>query len=221
MAHRSDVRPERRETQTMPLGPRGVARRRHLALLAGVGLSPCFAFGTAQSQSGAPAWRVATEASSLSVVYVEDGVEARGVFRKFTGVGRFDPQDPASAELSLDIDVRSLQLVDGLRTAFVQSDGWFDSRNFPTATFRLTELSALDAQAGSGRYAAEGVLTIKEREGALRPTFSLKIDQRRAEARGSVDFDRIDFQLGDTTGAFLIDIARTVRVDFAIIAERV
>ena len=171
-------------------------------------------FNSASPAQADAKWRVEPGPSSISFRYSVDGEEQHGKFVAFSGEGSFAAQQPQDAQLSLNIDVDSIDLDDALRTELVKTDAWFGARQHPNATFQLTNLTAVS----DARFEAIGILTIKEIEQSIEMPISLQIENGRARAVGEVVFARSDFEIGDRLGAMFFDIGDDIAVVFDISA---
>lgn len=169
-------------------------------------------------------WRIAPAESQIAFRYEEDGEPGQGAFGTFEGTAEFDAARPQRARLDIEIRIDSIKLPDSLRTSFVQTETWFDSAQFPTATFRLERITpAAEAGAAGGPrpYDVEGVLTIKGESRPLATQIMLTLEPRRARAVGEVRFDRRDFRIGDDFGALFVEIGSEIAVAFDIVARRI
>lgn len=83
--------------------------------------------------------------------------KVRGSFDEFEGTGFFDAEAPERSQLSVTIQVASIDTRNADRDAHLRSNDFFDMAQFPTITFRSTSVSALD----SDTYRVAGELTIK------------------------------------------------------------
>ena len=173
------------------------------------------ALAAAASPGLAREWRVDPEASEIVFAYTVNGVPAEGRFTGLSGVGAFDPARPGDTRFTLTIDVTSMTLRDPVETAFALSPDWFDAARHPEARYRLARLERLP----DGRWRALGDLTIKGELAVMRTPIALEIGADRAEAAGSVVFDRRDFGLGSALGDLFVEIGREVSVTFDLVAR--
>ena len=169
----------------------------------------------AAPEAQAGEWEVDPDASEIRFDYTVDGKPFAGRFARVSGAGRFEPAAPERTRLDLRIAVESLELGNPLETAFALSSGWFDAKAHPTATYRLARLTPL----GGGRWEALGDVTIKDRTVIVRTPLALEIAEDRAEAVGTVAFDRLEFGLGGGIGELFVEIGREVSVSFDLVAR--
>lgn len=83
--------------------------------------------------------------------------KVRGSFNEFEGSGRFDTEQPENSELSVTIQVASIDTRNADRDGHLRSNDFFDMETYPTITFSSTSVSA----AGDDVYQVTGDLTIK------------------------------------------------------------
>ena len=83
--------------------------------------------------------------------------KVRGSFNEFEGSGRFDADQPENSELSVTIQVASIDTRNADRDAHLRSNDFFDMETYPTITFATTAVAA----AGDDVYHVTGDLTIK------------------------------------------------------------
>lgn len=95
--------------------------------------------------------------------------KVRGSFNEFEGSGHFDAEQPQNSQLSVTIQVASIDTRNADRDAHLRGDDFFDVDTHPTITFASTSV----APAGDATYRVTGDLTIK---GITRPiTFELEL----------------------------------------------
>lgn len=171
--------------------------------------------GSVAAEPGA--WVVDPAASAIAFDYTRAGQVAVGKFTEFSGTGRLDPADPASATLEIRIESRSIDLDDALASGFATSAEWFDSRNTPEVVYRLRRLTVT----GGDTYSAEGDLTIRGKTRAITAPVTLAIGADSARATGSLGVVRTDYGLGVGPSAAFVDIGPDVAVRFDLIARPV
>lgn len=140
----------------------------------------------------------------------------RGSFSDWSGTIRFDPDNPESADLRINIRLASASLGDATMDATVQGPNFFDASANPTATWRSTAVRHL----GGNRYSAQGTLSLK---GASRPqtvAFTLSGEGLRRRVEGTASIDRNAFGVGTGETAAGIESAVTVSFAFDAVGRR-
>src|SRR5690606_5910691 len=81
----------------------------------------------------------------------------RGSFSDWSGTIRFDPDNPETADIRIEVRLASASLGDATQDSMVQGADFFASSASPTATWRSTSVR----RTGAGRYSASGALSLK------------------------------------------------------------
>lgn len=133
----------------------------------------------------------------------------RGTFSDWDGTIRFDPENPESADIRIEVRVASASLGDATQNSMIQGADFFAAAANPTATWRSTSVR----RTGPNRYSASGTLSLK---GVNRPqslTFTLGGEGMRRQVEGSASIDRTAFNVG--TGEAAAGLATSVALSFA------
>lgn len=132
-----------------------------------------------------------------------------GSFSDWSGTIRFDPGNPETADIRIDVSLASATVGDATMDGMLQGAQFFASSANPTATWRSTSVR----RTAPGRYSANGTLSLK---GASRPqslTFTLAGEGMRRRVEGSASIDRTAFEVG--TGESAAGLGGAVAVNFA------
>lgn len=159
----------------------------------------------------APSWTI-QPGGTLRFTADNGGTVISGTFRRWSGTIAMDPEDPATANIAIQIDLASASIGDATQDQMLQGGEFFNTGANPTATFRSTDVT----RTGNG-YRARGTLSLR---GASRPqtiTFTLGGNGAHRQVDGSASIDRNAFGVG--TGESAAGIAPTVRVDFSFHAS--
>jgi polyisoprenoid-binding protein YceI len=82
----------------------------------------------------------------------------RGKFSRFSGTVDANEQNPADAQIAVQIEAASLDTGNEQRDGHLRSPDFFDVERFPTITFKSTRIE----QSGDSEYAMHGDLTIRD-----------------------------------------------------------
>jgi len=178
-------------------------------------MAPAVALALWAGVAVAGTWTVVPERSEISFEYRLDGTPREGRFRRFSGGGRFAEEETGTAELSIRIESDSIDLGNRLVSAYATSAEWFDSRNHPAVTYRLTELT----RTGPDAYEATGEITLLGRSETLSTPLRLSIENGQAHARGRLEIDRRSFGLGVGLSDLIVDVGPLVAVRFDLVAD--
>ncbi|HYD24743.1 MAG TPA: cytochrome b/b6 domain-containing protein [Croceibacterium sp.] len=132
-----------------------------------------------------------------------------GSFSDWSGAIRFDPDNPESADIRIEVRLASATVGDATMDAMMHGAEFFAAAANPTATWRSTAVR----RTGPGRYSAGGTLSLK---GASRPqavSFTLSGEGLRRHVEGSASIDRTAFGVG--TGDAAQGLAAPVALSFA------
>lgn len=171
--------------------------------------------GPAAAQSGA-AWRVLPAESRITFAYRVDGAPGDGRFERFSASGVFDPQRLRRTQLTLEIDMDSVDFGSAVITGIAKGPTWFDVERHRRARF---ELEALTPRGGDA-FDAIGALTIRGVTQTLTVPLTLTVLGDAATASGRVSFDRRDFGVGDAAAGLFVEIDPVIEVSFTLSARR-
>ncbi len=121
----------------------------------------------------------------------------KGSFPEWGGTIRFNPDDPSTADIRIDIDLASATVGDATQDGMLRGGEFFAADSNAKATWRSTSVSAQ----GGGRYRAQGTLTMK---GVSRPqvlNFTLSGEGLRRRVDGTATIDRNAFSIGGTSAS--------------------
>ncbi|HEX6828174.1 MAG TPA: YceI family protein [Burkholderiales bacterium] len=157
---------------------------------------------------------VLSDKSEIRFVSKQMNVPIEGRFRKFTAELHFDPAKPESGSTRLSVDLGSIDAGSHDADEEVKTKGWFDIRNFPTATFASTAVKPL----GPNRYEVSGKLAIKGRSRDVTAPFTFRQDGANAVLEGSFVLKRLLFGIGEGPWSDVDTVADDVQVRFRLTA---
>ena len=161
-------------------------------------------------------WVVDPARSEIVFEYQRAGAPANGIFAEFAGSGEMDAANPGAAKLEIRIATESIDLYDGMASAFATSAEWFDSKNHPDVIYRLHTLSEVEAPI----YEAQGTLTIRGKSRPITTQIRLEIGEAQAQASGTLKIVRNDYLLGVGPSAAFVEIGPDVAVRFDLTAVK-
>jgi len=162
------------------------------ALVAATAAAPSVPVDT--SHLGPHQWAIDPNRSHLTFKTSYNGSKFEGTFKDFNGIIIFDPTDLKSAKADIRIGLKNVTTGDAERDSTIQTSDWFDSDNYPDATFKSLTFES----AGEGKYIAVGNLTIRGVSMPLSIPFTLDIQGKEAKMAGTVTLNRLDYKIGDT-----------------------
>ena len=140
------------------------------------------------------------------------GVPVDGRFKKFDAQVAFDPKQPTAAKISFTIDLGSAAIGTAETEAELLKPDWFNTQNFPQATFTSTGVK----QAGAGKLEVAGTLSIKGNSQPVTVQVLLAQTAGLTTATGSFTLKRLDFRIGDGDWKDTAVVANEVQVRFKL-----
>lgn len=153
---------------------------------------------------------VVPERSRVGFVSKQMGVPVEGGFGKFAAQIAFDPAKPEAGRAQIDLDIASMDAGSAEANDEVKSKAWFDTRQFPRASFVSTGVKAL----GGGRYEARGRMTIKGKTRDVVAPFGFKAEGNGAIFEGTIPVMRLQFGVGEGLWSDTGTVADEVQVKF-------
>ena len=168
----------------------------------------------------APAFALATVDTANSTVIATSkqmNVPVDGKFKKFTAQLDFDPAKPAVGSANLTIDTSSYDLGDESYNQQVRGKDWFDTAQFPNATFVSSAIASAD---GANRFKVTGKLTIKGKSQNV--VVPVTVTQQGASQTfdGLLPIKRTQYDIGTGEWKDTSVVADEVVIKFHIVAAR-
>ncbi len=124
-----------------------------------------------------------------------------GYFRDYDADISFDPQHPENAQFNFTVKVKSVDTHIEKRDAHLATNEFFDAVTYPEMTFVSKRISKI----ANGRYALEGILTIKDVSKNIKTQFQYFEPRPHPFAKGKMvsgfatefSLNRLDYHVGD------------------------
>lgn len=149
---------------------------------------------------------------SLKFSGTQQGEPFSGVFKTFTTKLKFDPEHPELSQLNVEIDLRTADSQLEERDAALQSAEWFNTEAQPFARFSATG----GKRVADGRFEFPATLTIHAKQKAMAFPFTWTVDGNTAKLSGTVQLNRLDFDLGTGDWADPDWVGHEVQVDVSV-----
>lgn len=159
--------------------------------------------------------QVLPDRSSIEFDYSQMGVAMDGRFRKFASQLSFDPAQPATARVAIEVDLASIDTGTPELDTEAAGKDWFNLKSFPTARFVATSVKPL----GGNRYSVGGKLTIKGRSKDIVVPATFAAQGGTGVFTGQFTIRRGDFAIGEGAWAAFDIVANDVTVKFRITAS--
>jgi cytochrome b561/polyisoprenoid-binding protein YceI len=155
-----------------------------------------------------PTWTI-QPGGNLGFTVTSGSDSYRGRFSDWSGTIAFDPENPETADLRIDVRLASASVGDATMDGMLVDSEFLAASANPTATWRSTSVR----RTGPNRYSASGTLSLK---GASKPqslSFTLSGEGLRRHVEGSASIDRTAFGVG--TGESAAGLGSSVALNFA------
>lgn len=153
--------------------------------------------------------------SEIKFVSKQMNVPVDGTFKKFDVQFLFDPDKLAASKASIGIELASIDTGSTEGDAEVQRKPWFNSKEFPKATFVSSSVKAL----AGGRYEVAGKLTLKGRSKDISVPFTAKPSGKDTLLEGGFTINRKDFGVGEGAWDDPETVAYDVQVKFKFLGR--
>ncbi|MCZ6829066.1 MAG: YceI family protein [Gammaproteobacteria bacterium] len=136
-------------------------------------------------------WHSLVDESELTFIVSFEGLEIAGRFAGFQVYTNFDPNDPSTAQLEVQVDLRSADMNDAEVNQEIAGPVWFDVPGQPQASFRSQHIFTL-----ADGFVAHGTLELKGVRRPVQVPFSWVGDDSRSVMTGELAIDRRHFEIG-------------------------
>ncbi|MBC7683968.1 MAG: YceI family protein [Bdellovibrionales bacterium] len=169
--------------------------------------------GTALTATAVPLKTDAAK-SSVSAVFKQMNVPVESKFKKFAAQIDYDAARPELAKASVDIDTASLDVGDPDMNKEVANKDWFNSAQYPKATFVSSSIKA----AGAGKLILNGKLSIKGKSSEVSFPLALKTEAGRQVFEGALPIKRLSYGIGEGEWKDTSMVADEVVIKFRLVA---
>jgi polyisoprenoid-binding protein YceI len=152
--------------------------------------------------------------SSISAVFKQMDVPVESNFKRFNAQIDYDAAHPEKASARVDIDTASLDLGQADYNKEIAKMEWFNSAQFPKATF----ISSSIKPAGAGKLSVTGKLTIKGKTADVSFPLSVKPEGGKQVFEGQLPIKRLAFNVGEGEWQDTSIVANDVVIKFRVAA---
>ncbi|MCC6073040.1 YceI family protein [Massilia sp. GCM10020059] len=164
--------------------------------------------------AGAAPLKTDTAKSSITATFKQMNVPVEATFRTFSAQLDYDPAKPEAARASVDITTASLDLGDPDMNNEVAKKDWFNSAQFPKATF----VSSAIKPAGPGKLNVTGKLTIKGKAANVSFPLAVRSEGGKQLFEGALPIRRLAYNIGDGEWKDTSMVADEVVIRFRVLA---
>jgi len=159
-----------------------------------------------------PASSIDPAHSAITFVATQMGVAAEGGFKRFTARVDFAPARLAASQARIEIELDSFDSGVAEVDTEVKRKAWFDTAQFPTATFVSSAVRSL----GANRYEAAGKMTIKGRTRDVTVPFAVRQDGAASVFEGVFTLKRLDYGIGEGVWSDTDTVADEIQIRFKL-----
>jgi polyisoprenoid-binding protein YceI len=152
--------------------------------------------------------------SSVAAVFKQMNVPVEAKFKTFTAQIDYDAAKPESARASVDIQTASMDLGDAEYNREVAKKEWFNTAQFPKASFISTSIKP----AGAGKLNVAGKLTIKGKTADVSFPLTVKAEAGKQVFEGQLPIKRLAFNIGEGEWKDTSMVADEVVIKFRVTA---
>ena len=168
----------------------------------------------ASALAGAAVLKTDPAKSSVTATFKQMGVPVEAKFKQFAAQIDYDAAKPAASKASVEIQTASLDLGDPDYNKEVAKKEWFNTAQFPKASFVSTAI----APAGAGKLNVSGKLTIKGRSANVSFPLSVKAEGGKQVFEGQLPIKRLAFNIGEGEWKDTSMVADEVVIKFRVTA---
>ena len=169
----------------------------------------------ASALAGAAVLKTDPAKSSVTATFKQMGVPVEAKFKQFSAQIDYDAAKPAASKATVEIQTASLDLGDAEYNKEVAKKEWFNTAQFPKASF----VSSSIAPAGAGKLTVSGKLTIKGRSAVVSFPLSVKSEGGRQVFEGQLPIKRLAFNIGEGEWKDTSMVADEVVIKFRVTAQ--
>lgn len=152
--------------------------------------------------------------SSVSATFKQMNVPVEAPFRTFAANIDYDAAKPAASKATVEITTASFDIGDAMYNKEVAKKEWFNSAQFPKATFVSTSI----APAGAGKLTVSGKLTMKGKSADVRFPLTVKTEGGKQVFEGALPIKRLAFNIGEGEWKDTSMVADEVVIKFRVTA---
>ncbi len=154
--------------------------------------------------------------TSVSAVFKQMNVPIESKFKKHNIVIDYNDKSPEASKATVEIETASLDLGEAEMNKEVAKKEWFNSSQFPKATFTSTSIKS----AGPGKLTVTGKLTIKGKATDVSFPLTVKADGKNQVFDGALPIKRLAYSIGEGEWKDTSMVADDVTIKFHVTAAQ-
>lgn len=164
----------------------------------------------------AAALKTDTAKSAVTITLKQLGVPVEAKFKKFSAQIDYDAAKPESSKANVDIDMNSFDLGDPDMNKEVAKKEWFNSAQFPKASFVSSTLKP----GAAGKLDVSGKLSIKGKTADVSFPLTVKKEGSNQVFEGALPIKRLAFNIGEGEWKDTGTVADEVVIKFRVVAAQ-
>jgi polyisoprenoid-binding protein YceI len=152
--------------------------------------------------------------SSVSAVFKQMNVPVESKFKKYTVAIDYDAAKPDAAKAMVEVETASMDFGDPEYSKEVAKKEWFNSAQFPKATFVSSSIKS----AGAGKLTVSGKLTIKGKTADITFPLTVKTEGGKQVFEGALPIKRLAYNIGEGEWKDTSMVADDVTIKFHVVA---
>lgn len=147
---------------------------------------------TDAAATSANSWQIVTEKSTVNFKVALYGAEFTTEIKDISGDIIFDPDNLEASDVRVRVGTQNLHSGDENRDANMKGKEWLDSENYPDVWFVADKIEKSE----NDNYVAIGTLSVRGKAMPLILPFTLSLKNSAAHMTGSVNLNRLDYEIG-------------------------
>jgi polyisoprenoid-binding protein YceI len=152
--------------------------------------------------------------STVSATFKQMNVPIESKFKKYTVAIDYDAAKPDASKATVEVETASLDMGDPEYNKEVAKKEWFNSAQFPKATF----VSSAIKSAGAGKLTVTGKLTIKGKSADITFPLTVKTEGGKQVFDGALPIKRLAYNIGEGEWKDTSMVADDVTIKFHVVA---
>jgi polyisoprenoid-binding protein YceI len=152
--------------------------------------------------------------STVSAVFKQMNVPVEAKFKKYAITIDYNAATPDAAKATVEVETASLDVGEAEMNKEVAKKEWFNSAQFPKATF----VSSAIKGAGAGKLTVTGKLTIKGKSSDISFPLTVKTEGGKQVFDGALPIKRLAYNIGEGEWKDTSMVADEVTIKFHVIA---
>ncbi|NVE00747.1 YceI family protein [Massilia sp. BJB1822] len=165
--------------------------------------------------AGAAVLKTDPAKTSVSAVFKQMNVPVESKFKKHNIVIDYNAATPDASKASVEVETASLDLGEAEMNKEVAKKEWFNSAQFPKATF----VSSAIKSAGAGKLNVSGKLSIKGKSADVTFPITIKTEGGKQVFEGTLPIKRLAFNIGEGEWKDTGMVADEVTIKFHVVAQ--